>query len=93
MPRGLQFVIAATVAIPMLIAGYAPNRRLWLRIERCVAAVVLPLTTALQLTLLAMLLIAMASKDSHTSGLTLLTTSIAIWVTNVLVFVAGLLVD
>ena len=33
-----------------------------------------------------MLLIEMASKDSHTSGLTLLTTSIAIWVTNVLVF-------
>jgi hypothetical protein len=86
MPRGLQFVIAAALAIPMLIAGYAPNRRVWLRIERGIAAVILPLTTAFQLALLAMLLIEMASKTSHTSGLTLLTTSIAIWITNVLVF-------
>ena len=86
MPRGLQFVFAAALAIPMLIAGYAPNRHLWLFIERCIAAVILPLTTAFQLVLLALLIIAMASKDSHTSGLTLLTTSIAIWVTNVLVF-------
>jgi hypothetical protein len=86
MPRGLQFVIAAAVAVPMLIAGYAPNRRFWLRVERVIAAVVLPLVTAFQLALLAMLLIEMASKTSHTSGLTLLTTSIAIWITNALVF-------
>lgn len=86
MPRGLQFVIAGAVAIPMLMAGYAPNRRRWLRVERIVAAVVLPLLTAFQLVLLALLLIEMASKSSHTSGLTLLTTSIAIWITNALVF-------
>ncbi|HEX3457662.1 MAG TPA: hypothetical protein VHR97_06860 [Candidatus Baltobacteraceae bacterium] len=86
MPRGLQFLIAAALAIPMLIAGYAPNRTRWLRIERYVASIILPLTTALQLLLLAKLLIEMASKDSHASGLTLLTTSVAIWITNALVF-------
>lgn len=86
MPRGSQFACALVVAVPMLAANYAPNRALWLKIEYIAAAIVLPLATALQLVLLTALLMAMAQKNSHLSGLTLLTTSVAIWVANVLIF-------
>jgi len=86
LPRGTEFVFALAMAIPMLAANFAKNRALWLRIERIAAEIILPLATVLQLALLGFLLVAMAQKDAHLSGLTLLSTSVAIWITNVLVF-------
>jgi hypothetical protein len=86
LPRGTPFIAGFALAIPMLAANFAPNRALWIRIERIAAWIVLPFTTLLQLILLVVLLMAMAQKNSQVSGLTLLSTSIAIWITNVLVF-------
>lgn len=79
-------MVAAVLAIPMLIAGFATANTLWTRLERWSAAIVLPLATCIQLVLLAFLLRDMAKAHSGISGLTLLTTSIAIWTTNILVF-------
>jgi hypothetical protein len=86
LPRGVPFVAAVALAIPMFLAGLSSKKEAAWRTERYVAAVVLPLTILLNLIMLALLLRDMASKQPGLSGLTLLTTSIGIWVTNILIF-------
>ncbi len=86
MPRGVPFAGAVALAITMLLAGFSSKKEPAWRAERYVAAVVLPLTVIVNLVVLAFLLKDMASKHPGISGLTLLTTSIGIWVSNILVF-------
>lgn len=86
MPRFMMFVAAGALAIPMLGAQYAADNAAWMRWERYCAAIVLPLAIALEFVLLALLLRDMATAHPHLTGLTLLTTSIWIWTTNVLIF-------
>jgi hypothetical protein len=86
MPRTFPFLAAAALAITMLGAEFAPPHPLWARLEHYTAVIVLPLATIVELVLLALLLRDMAKVHSGISGLTLLTTSIAIWTTNILVF-------
>lgn len=85
-PRGLQFVPGLALAIPMLAAQFRSSNPFWARVERYAAAIVLPLATAIELTLLALVIRDMASPHPGLSGLTLLTTSIAVWTNNILVF-------
>jgi hypothetical protein len=85
-PRGFPFIAGVALAIPMLVAGFAPTNRSWARVERITAAIVLPLAVLVELVTLAYLLRDMAKVHSGISGLTLLATSISIWTTNVLVF-------
>lgn len=85
-PRGFQFIGGVALAIPMLAAGFAPTNRSRARVERMTAAIVLPLAILIELVTLAYLLREMAKVHSGISGLTLLTTSISIWTTNILVF-------
>ncbi|MBV9698587.1 MAG: hypothetical protein JO078_00540 [Candidatus Eremiobacteraeota bacterium] len=77
---------AAALAITMLGAEFATANKVWMRLERWCAAIVLPLATCVQLVLLALLLRDMSKLHPGISGLTLLTTSVKIWTTNVLVF-------
>jgi hypothetical protein len=86
MPRWAPFVAAALLAIPMVAAGMAPGSLFWRRAERATAAVILPFAALMELVLLALLLRDMARVHSGISGLTLLTTSIAIWTQNILIF-------
>lgn len=86
LPRPVPFVAAAALSIPMLLAGFAPATALWRRVERYAAAIVLPFATVVELIMLGYLLRDMAQPHSGLSGLTLLTTSVGIWATNVLVF-------
>ena len=86
MPRSLLFVIAAALAIPMLGAQFARENTRWQRWERYSAAVILPLGAVFEFVLLALILRDMARAHPNLSGLTLLTTSIWIWTTNVLIF-------
>jgi hypothetical protein len=88
-PRFVQFLIGAALAVPMLAAGFFPANSLLSRAERYSVIVVLPLATCLALVLLAFIVRDMARPHSGVSGLTLLSTSIGIWVTNVLVFALG----
>ncbi|MFY9664968.1 MAG: hypothetical protein WAL67_06235 [Candidatus Cybelea sp.] len=86
LPEGLPFLLALALAVPMLAAQFARNRAFWSRAERYAAVIILPLATCFQLALLAILVRDMAKAHSNISGMTLLTTSIAIWATNILVF-------
>ena len=85
-PRWVPFAAAAVLAIPMVAAGIAPASIFWRRAERWTAAIILPFGAIAELVLLALLLRDMAKAHSGISGLTLLTTSIAIWTQNILIF-------
>ncbi|HYL27292.1 MAG TPA: hypothetical protein VEW74_05615 [Candidatus Nitrosotalea sp.] len=84
--KWVPFAAAAVLAVPMLAAGFAPANRKFALWERWTAAIILPVVTIIELLILAFLLRDMASSHSGVSGLTLLTSSIAIWTTNILVF-------
>jgi hypothetical protein len=86
MPRGIPLLLSAALAIPMLAAGFAPENAFLTRLERYAIAIILSIGTAIELTTLALLLRDMARVHPEMGGLTLLTSSIAIWTTNVLVF-------
>ena len=86
MPKGVLFVVAVALAIPMLGAQYARDNSKWQRWERYSAAVILPLAAIQEFVLLGLLIYDMAKAHPSLSGLTLLTTSVWIWVTNVLIF-------
>jgi hypothetical protein len=85
-PRGSQFAAGLALAIPMLAAQFAPSKAFWARAERYSAAVLLPLAMCIELTLLALVIRDMAKPHPGLSGITLLTTAIAVWTTNILVF-------
>ncbi|HEX8828845.1 MAG TPA: hypothetical protein VF778_12090 [Xanthobacteraceae bacterium] len=78
--------MAACLATPMFGAELAPGNSVWQRLERIAAAILLPLAAIFELILLGELLRDMAKVHPSLSGLTLLTTSISIWVTNILIF-------
>lgn len=85
-PKDLQIACAGALALTMLLAGIWPNDERFARIERWTAAIVLPIVLLVQLDLLWLLLVNMVKASSEVTGLSLLTTSIAIWATNVLLF-------
>jgi len=85
-PRAAKVVIALGLAIPMLLAEFAPLNHRWQRLERRAAAILLPVALGFELVLLTVLLRDMALPHSKLSGMTLLTTSISIWSTNILIF-------
>src|SRR5580700_725875 len=86
MPRGIPFATGVALAIPMLLAGFFPTNRFFVRLERLVAAIVIPLAACVEIALLALLFINMVKAHSQLSGITLLTTSIAIWINNIVIF-------
>lgn len=86
MPRGIPFATGLALAIPMLLAGFFPANRSFVRLERLTAAIVIPLAACVEITLLTLLFINMVKANSQISGITLLTTSVAIWVNNIVIF-------
>lgn len=86
MPRGIPFATGLALAIPMVLAGFFPTNRTFVRLERLAAAIVIPFAVAVEIALLALLFINMVKAHSQLSGLTLLTTSIAIWINNIVIF-------
>lgn len=86
MPPLTPFVIGGALAASMLAAGFSPQNSILAKVERYAAEVILPLVFVLELVLLQRLLVDMIHKGSAISGITLLSTSIGIWVGNVIVF-------
>ncbi|MGA8575795.1 MAG: hypothetical protein WB609_08975 [Candidatus Cybelea sp.] len=86
MPRGIPFATGLALAIPMLLAGFFPANRSFMRLERLTAAILIPLAACVSIALLALLFINMVKAHSEISGITLLTTSVAIWVNNIVIF-------
>jgi uncharacterized membrane protein len=86
LPSVVPVVAGLALAITMVVAGRYPEIVFWRRAERWTAAIVLPFVTLVELLMLGVLLRDMARAHSSLSGLTLLTTSVGLWATNVLVF-------
>jgi hypothetical protein len=85
MPREFPFAAGVVLALPMLLAGFLPNP-IFARIERYAIAIGAPFAVAVEIVLLTVLVIDMVRPNSGIDGLTLLTTSIAIWVNNIMIF-------
>lgn len=86
LPAWVSFLVALAVLAPMAAVGLSRGRTRWLRVERRVTLIYVLVTAAGTVATLAYLIAAMVRGDSGIHGLPLLTSSIAVWVTNVLMF-------
>lgn len=71
---------------PLLAVALARDKRRWMRIERVVLVVLVVLAIVVNVTALSRLVHAMLSSPSDIPPLTLLTSSVADWVANVILF-------
>lgn len=85
-PSWIAYVLGIAVLIPLAGVGLTSARQWWRGVERIVILVFVVVAGAGTLLNLANLTVAMLSRTAHTSGLQLLTSSIALWITNVVVF-------
>ena len=85
-PAWFPYVIAIVVLVPMIATRLTGAQPAWLRIERWTTVLFFLVVGAGNLAGLAYLIRAMVSRSAELSGLQLFTSSIAVWVTNVLVF-------
>ena len=85
-PLWVPYVLGVAVLTPIAAVGLTAATRRWLDIERIVILVFVVVVGAGTLVNLANLTVAMLFRSAHTSGLQLLTSSIALWATNVFVF-------
>ena len=86
LPIWLSYVVAIVVIVPMAAVVLTAAKVRWLRVERIVTLLFFVVVGVGTLTGLAYLLHAMVRRSEEISGLQLLTSSIAFWVTNVLMF-------
>jgi len=85
-PSWLAYVVGIAVLTPLAGVGLTSARQWWRRVERIVVVAFVVVVGAGTIVNLANLTVKMLSGSAHTSGLQLLTSSIALWVTNVFVF-------
>jgi hypothetical protein len=85
-PSWVPFAAAIVVLGSMTAAGLTRARPRWLLLERRITLLFVVCVGASMLATLAFLIRAMVFRPGELSGLQLLTSSIAVWVTNVLIF-------
>ena len=85
-PSWLAYVAGIAVLTPLAGVGLTSSRQWWRRVERIVILVFVVVVGVATLVNLANLTALMLSRSAHASGLQLLTSSIALWITNVFVF-------
>jgi uncharacterized membrane protein len=85
-PRWLSFVVGGAVLAPMLAVGLTGAREPWRRIERTVVLAFVLYGTLATIVNMAALIQGMVLRSREVGGLELLTSSIALWVVNVLMF-------
>ena len=86
LPAWAVYVFGIAVLAPMGGVTLAAAKARWLRVERTITLLFVLIGGTLTLATLAYLIRAMVSRPEDISGLQLLSSSIAVWVTNVLVF-------
>jgi hypothetical protein len=86
MPMWVAYVVGGVVLVPIVAVGLTAARARWLRIERVVTLLFFVVTAASSLANLANVICSMAQKPEGITGLQLLASSVAVWVTNVLTF-------
>ena len=85
-PFWFPYVVGVVVLLPVTAVGLSAGKTLWLRIERMITLCFFVFTVATTLTILANLIQMMIQGPAEINGLRLLTSSIAVWVTNILMF-------
>jgi hypothetical protein len=86
LPFWVGCALVAALIVPMLGLSLSTNKRRWLRIEGIATLVFILVTEVALLHNLQFLLSQMVRGQVKLTGLTLLTSSIALWSTNVLIF-------
>jgi hypothetical protein len=85
-PMWVTYVVGFGVLIPICTVGLTAAKTRWLRVERAVILIFFGVAGVSTLANLANLIGAMVHRSAEIGGLQLLTSSIAVWVTNVLMF-------
>jgi hypothetical protein len=86
LPAWFPYVVGIVLIVPMAAVGLSAEKARWLRIERTIMLLFIVVTVVLTVVTLASLIGAMVRRSAQIGGLQLLTSSIAVWVTNVLMF-------
>ncbi|MCJ7545282.1 MAG: hypothetical protein MUP30_00435 [Deltaproteobacteria bacterium] len=86
LPIWLSYVVAIAVIAPMAAVTLTAAKARWLRVERSMTLLFFVVVGVGTLTGLAYLIHVMVRRSAEIRGLQLLTSSIAFWVTNVLIF-------
>jgi hypothetical protein len=82
----LPYVLGTAIVVPMVGAGLSPVSSIWDRVERVTTIVVVGIQILICLVMLQQLLLDMIFHNRGLSAITLLTTSVALWIANVLNF-------
>lgn len=85
-PTWLPYVMGVAVLLPVALVGVTAAKVRWIRVERTVTILFFLFTGIGTLENLTSLIHAMLFKSVEISGLQLLTSSISVWVVNVLIF-------
>ena len=85
-PAWFPYLVGVVVLAPIAAAALASARARWLRIERTVTLIFCVVMGASTVANLVNLIGEMIRRSAEISGLQLLTSSVAVWVTNVLMF-------
>jgi hypothetical protein len=85
-PIWVPYLVGIAALAPMAAVALTAAREGWLRVERTVTLLFFLFGETGTLTTLAYLIGEMVARSANISGLQLLTSSIAVWVTNVLMF-------
>jgi uncharacterized membrane protein len=86
MPPWFMAALGAMATSPLLAVSLAPNKTRWLIVERVVMLSLATILACMTLVSLADLVSVLIRRSREISGLTLLTSSVAIWINNVLMF-------
>jgi hypothetical protein len=86
MPVWCLYVAGVAMVVPLAGASLSATKTRWLMVERTVTLLVVAFMIASTLAALVYLVVAMMTRSSELSGLQLLTSSVAAWVANVLMF-------
>jgi len=86
LPTWVTYAGGGAVLVPIAAVGLTKARARWVRAERTVTLVFFVVTAAASLANLANVIVAMAQKPAEITGLQLLASSVAVWVTNVMTF-------
>jgi uncharacterized membrane protein len=86
LPMWFPYLLVLALIVPMAAVSISTAKARWLRIERIVIYLFVAIAGLLNLSALQFLLSVMLNRSKEITGLQLLSSSIALWATNVLVF-------
>jgi hypothetical protein len=86
LPMWVTYAVGGAVLVPVAAVGLTEARARWRRAERTVTLLFFVVTAVGSLANLANVIVAMARKPEGITGLQLLASSVAVWVTNVMTF-------